>query len=279
MSNYSYPKILKELEEISIRAGKKLISRQKKLDALKVTYKQAQGLVSNADVESEKSIINFLRKRYSEIEFLAEESAFEKFKGKTEAYKHFQNTDYAWIIDPLDGTHNYLSGFDYFAICIALVKKGKPVVGSIYRPHTGEIFTAIAGKGAYKKILPNGRKVLLAGKKQPNKLKDSLMITGFSSEKGELFEREFTLFKKIMSKSRGVRRLGSAALDLCYVSQGVFDGFWEKDLAPWDVAAAGLIAQESGLLVSDFKGQKFHPFQNSILAASGILHRELRREF
>ena len=110
-------------------------------------------------------------------------------------------------------------------------------------------------------------------------LKQCMMSTGFVTEKGKLFSQEFNLFKKMMSEARAIRRMGSAALDLSLLAEGVFDGFWERGLAPWDVSAGGLICQEAGVQVTDYKGQKFHPFQETILAARAPHHRKMIRLF
>lgn len=258
-------------------SGLFLIKKQLSLSTLKITVKEAQGIASNADTESEKIIIDGIKKQYPEHFILAEESAFKEFRGEMSRYEFLKDKEWVWIIDPLDGTNNFLNGLDYFGVCISLVHFGEPVVGVVLRPSTGECFYAVKGKGTkiinlFKK---NAQSVSL--KKAANKkiLKDCLMVTGFTTEKGPVFEEEFTLFKKMMGKSRGIRRMGSAALDLCYVSKGIFDCFWERGLASWDVAAAGLICQEAGVVVTDYSGQKFHPFQETIVAARAPIHSEI----
>ena len=148
--------------------------------------------------------------------------------------KNFRNINTPGLIDPLDGTSNFLNRFDYFSVCICLAIKGVPFVGVVFRPSTKELFFAIKERGATYKI---GNSTVQMPK-SPNKklIKNSLLVTGFSSEKGQVSEDEFALFKKISTNSRGVRRLGSAALDMCYVAAGFFDGFWEKSLAPWEMS-------------------------------------------
>lgn len=253
--------------ELAVKAGEKLLKYRSKLGSLEITSKEAQGVASDADIASEKLIVSSLKKKFPHMQFLAEESAYTQWGGKKEAYAHFKEMPYVWAIDPLDGTSNFLSGMDYFAVCIGLLHYGVPYMGVVYRPTTGECWSAIKGEGA--QFTPNLNKVKfkkLYSESNTKPLKSSLLVTGFSSEKGDVFEQEFRLFKSIMSEVRGVRRMGSAALDLCLVASGVFDGFWESGLAPWDVAAAGVIALEAGVKITDYEGREFHPFQDDFLA-------------
>jgi myo-inositol-1(or 4)-monophosphatase len=271
-----YEDCLKLALDLAKKSGKHLLKKQKNLSQLKITTKLAQGIASNADVESEKIIINGIKKKYPTHQILAEESAYKEFDGEMNKYKFLSKQEWVWIIDPLDGTNNFLSGLDYFAVCISLVHFGEPVVGVVFRPSTGECFFATKGKGSFVCNLNSDTKARkLRVNVNSKKLKDSLLVTGFTTEKGPVFEQEFDLFKMMIGKSRGIRRMGSAALDLCYVSSGIFDCFWERGLASWDMAAAGLICQESGIKVSDYQGQKFHPFVETILAARSSIHREV----
>ncbi len=271
---------LKLALKLAKSSGAFLLKKQERISSLKITTKIAQGIASNADVESEKMIINGIKKQYPDHFILAEESAYKEYLGEMSRYEFLKEKAWVWIIDPLDGTNNFLNGLDYFGICISLVHYGEPVVGVVLRPSNGECFYAIKGKGT--KLINLSRKSQpITLKKIINKksLKNSLMVTGFTTEKGPVFEEEFTLFKNMLGKSRGIRRMGSAALDLCYVSKGIFDGFWERGLAAWDVAAAGLICQEAGVVVTDYTGQKFHPFQETIVAARAPLHSEILSNF
>ena len=262
--------------DLAKKSGKHLIKKQKNISKLKITTKLAQGIASDADVESEKIIINGIKKKYPTHQILAEESAYKEFDGEMSKYNFLSEQEWVWIIDPLDGTNNFLSGLDYYAVCISLVHFGEPVVGVVFRPSTGECFYAIKDKGSFISNLNTDSKARsLNIKSSSKKLKDSLLVTGFTTEKGPVFDQEFDLFKMMIGKSRGIRRMGSAALDLCYVSSGIFDCFWERGLASWDMAAAGLICQESGIKVTDYRGQKFHPFVETILAARSAIHREV----
>lgn len=262
--------------ELALSAGVLLLKKQKKISALKITHKDAQGVASNADVESEQLIIKGIKKIYPDHLILAEESAYKEFHGEKSRYDFLKEKEWVWIIDPLDGTNNFLSGMDYFAVCISLVHWGMPVTGVVYRPATGDCFVAEKNKGAYFcNFKTKTKKKLIKKNIKAKTLSTSMLVTGFTSEKGEVFNQEFNLFKLMVGKSRGIRRMGSAALDLCYVAQGIFDSFWERGLAPWDVAAAGLIALESGVQVTDYYGRKYHPFQETILAARSPLNREI----
>jgi myo-inositol-1(or 4)-monophosphatase len=267
---------LEFMREISMKAGKKLVRFQKKLDTLNVSSKQAQGVASEADHASEEMIIKGIHKYFPEHSILAEEDAFKKFGDAKEALEHFQKEEWCWIIDPLDGTHNFLAGMDYFAVCICLAYRGVPQLAVIYRPVTGEFFHAVRGEGAWVSNAISGKRAQrIHASKSGKRLRESMLVTGFATEKGEVFDREFEQFRKIMCESRGVRRMGSAALDLCYVASGIFSGFWERGLAPWDVAASGLICLESGVKVTNYEGQEFHPFQKTIVAARNPVYREL----
>ncbi|MDO9182001.1 MAG: inositol monophosphatase family protein [Bacteriovorax sp.] len=272
-----YEDVLKLSLKLAKISGAHLMKKQLRISSLKITMKEAQGIASNADTESEKIIIDGIKKIYPDHLILAEESAFKEFQGEMSRYEFLKNKEWVWIIDPLDGTNNFLNGLDYFGVCISLAHFGEPVVGVVLRPSSGECFYAIKGKGTKTINLLAKKSKIISLKKSTNKksLKNSLLVTGFTTEKGPVFEAEFTLFKNMIGRSRGIRRMGSAALDLCYVSKGIFDCFWERGLAAWDISAAGLICVESGVVVTDYSGQKFHPFQETILAARAPLHGEI----
>jgi myo-inositol-1(or 4)-monophosphatase len=277
MNNKELDEALKFSIKLAKASGKLLLTYQKKIGNLRVDYKEMEGVFSKADLDSENLIIRKIKKKYPNHYILAEESAFAQFKSDKDAFKKFSKYQYSWIIDPLDGTSNFLNRFDYFSVCICLAIKGVPFVGVVYRPSTKELFFAIKERGATYKI--GNTKVQMP--KGPNKkiIRNSLLVTGFSSEKGQVSEDEFSLFKKISTNSRGVRRLGSAALDMCYVAAGFFDGFWEKSLAPWDVSASGLICDEAGVKVTDYNGKPFSPFSDNYLAARMPFYNQLKALF
>lgn len=274
--NNEYQEILAFSEQIAIEVAEKLTWYQGRLSSLQVTSKQAQGVASEADLKAEEMLLSALSKKYPHHTFLAEEDSYKKFGTVSEYGKEFQEAEWLWIIDPLDGTNNFLNGLDYFCISMSLCHKGVPVVGLILRPGSGEVFKAIAGeKTIYQKNLKAAGVTIFRDKSEKN-LNECLLATGFVSEKGNYFEREFEIFKNMMKHSRGLRRMGSAALDLSYVALGLFDGFWERGLAPWDVAAAGLICQQAGVEVTDYNGQSFDPFSETIVAGRDPISKRLR---
>lgn len=267
-------------KDLAKEAGDLLIKKSRIISKLKVKHKLAQGVASNADVESEQLIIKKIKKNFPDHEILAEESAYELYQGEKSRFNFLKDKEWVWIIDPLDGTNNFLNGLDYYAVCISLVHRGEPVLGVVYRPANGDCFWAIKSKGSFfENNLKKIKKLSIKKPKNTKELKSALLVTGFTTEKGEVFDQEFELFKNMMGKSRGIRRMGSAALDICYVALGVFDCFWERGLAPWDVAAAGIISLEAKVKVTDYHNQKFHPFQETIVVARSPLHQQVLKIF
>lgn len=214
-------------------------------------------LVTEADIASEKVIIEAIREAFPEHGILAEES------GETRGDNRFQ-----WIIDPLDGTTNFSHQLDIFAVSIAFALDGLPRVGVVFNPVSGELFEAVSGQGATL----NGRTIRVSAQIQ---MEESLLVTGFPYNFKEMMPRLMTRFGKCLSASQGVRRLGSAALDLCFVACGRFDGFWEENLNPWDTAAGVLVLQEAGGETTDFSGRPFHVDMKEILATNGRIHEEM----
>ncbi|PIK14956.1 MAG: inositol monophosphatase [Halobacteriovorax sp. JY17] len=266
--------------DLSYSAGKILLKYQTKLSSLEITSKQAQGVASTADLASEKFIMKQISKKYPNHDILAEESAYAQFGDAKEAYQVFKEREWTWVIDPLDGTNNFLNGLDYYAICISLLHFGKPVLGVVYRPSNGDCYYASSfGESRFSNLTKSPKSKKLFSKSNKKKLSEAMLSTGFVTEKGKCFDTEFDQFVQIMKKSRGIRRMGSAALDLCLVASGVFDGFWESGLAPWDMAAAGIICEQSGVKVTDFEGRPFQPFTASILAARPPFYKELKSQF
>ena len=198
-------------------------------------------LVTEADLESERKIIASIRKVFPDHSILAEES------GHSDGMK-----DHQWIIDPLDGTTNFAHGFPIYAISIAFALKGEPIMGMVLNPASGEFFTATRGQGARL----NAKSIRVSN---IDRMIDSLLVTGFPYDTTDIFEDLMVRFTNCLKATQGIRRLGSAALDLCYVACGWIDGFWEQNLNPWDTAAGALIVSEAGGKVTDFKGQSYHP--------------------
>jgi len=224
---------------------------------LRVSEKEAAGLVTNADLESEEACVRTLKKAFPKFGFLTEEASPKPGESPGR-----------WILDPLDGTTNYVHGFPMFCVSIAAEWQGEIVVGVIFHPHLKETYVAVRGKGAFV----NGKRISVS---KTNKLENSLLSTGFTYRKTELLHQEMEAFERLSGIARAVRRPGSAALDLAYTARGVFDGFWERRLSPWDVAAGALLVQEAGGIVTDFKGAAFRVDSPELLASNPLLHRPL----
>lgn len=216
-------------------------------------------LVTEADLASEKQIIESIRSRFPDHDILAEESG----------RHHPGDSPCRWIIDPLDGTTNYAHQLPIFSISIAFTFNNDIMVGLVLNPVSGELFTAIRGQGAFL----NGARIRVSERKN---LGDCLLVTGFPYNVERILRSSMARFEKCLTAARGVRRLGSAALDLCFVACGRFDGFWEENLKPWDTAAGVLIAAEAGAAITDFSGRPFTMDKNEILAANGHIHGQLQ---
>jgi myo-inositol-1(or 4)-monophosphatase len=276
---FSLPKKLsKNSLEIVEEVAKILNRHRKHLDQLKVTSKKAQGVVSSADYEAENYILTQLKGLYPSIPFLAEESTFLTYQGKKTNFHEELKNDWIWVIDPLDGTNNFLAGLDYFAISIALCFQGEVVFGIIHRPVTGLGLIAESAKATKQYQLGRKQTKEINYSLNNKRLKDSMFATGFITEKGKPVESEFNVFKQMMANSRGIRRMGSACLDLSMVASGQLDGFWEQGLPPWDVAAAKIICQNAGAKVTNFSGRPYELGDSGIIAARAPLHQKLFKQ-
>ena len=247
--------VIRVATRAAYRAGAVLREFQGNLTQIK--KKSDIDLVTEADTASEKLIIDTIQADFPDHGILAEES------GDTPAESSFQ-----WIIDPLDGTTNYAHGLNLFSISIALAQDNQVVMGLVLNPVTGELFSAARARGATL----NGEPI---GVSNTPTLHESLLVTGFPYNFKEIISPLMTRFSNCLSKSQGVRRLGSAAIDLCYVACGRFDGFWEQNLHPWDTAAGMLIVKEAGGKVTDFNDQAFDVNMKEILATNGVIHQEM----
>lgn len=227
---------------------------------IQISKKGGINLVTEADLASEKLIIEKIRSHYPKHTVLAEES------GESSAVIDGETT-WKWIIDPLDGTTNYAHGYPCFCVTLAVEHQGEIVVGVTFDPTRDELFAAEKGRGATL----NGREIRVS---ETEKLCEALLVTGFPydiADRGD-FARHFTEF---ISKTRGLRRDGSAAIDMAYVACGRFDGFWEEGLNPWDVAAGVLLIEEAGGRVSYYDDSKFSIYQPPISASNGLIHAEM----
>ena len=220
-------------------------------------HKGKTDLVTETDLHSENIIKSIIRASYPDHDLLAEESE-----------KESSQSDFLWIIDPLDGTTNFVHGYPSFAVSIGLFFQNKPLIAVVLELPNTKLYTAIKDEGAWCEGQPFTCS-------QTDSIEKSLLLTGFGYEHGELWERNMALFKGFTDKSHGVRRLGAAAVDLCHVASGKVDGFWEFDLKPWDSAAGILIAQEAGCVVSQMDGSDYSIYDNNILVANPNIHREM----
>jgi len=237
--------------------GRFQIDQQKEISSLHIDDKGLNQLVSRVDVESEKMLVEGLQKITPNCGFITEESTINQKK-----------EDYTWIIDPLDGTTNYLFGLDIFAISIALYYEDQPIYGGVNIPLKNEIFIADE-TGAYL----NGDKISISNRRS---LSTTLLATGFPYYKFDELPEYLEILKYLIQNTRGLRRMGSAAIDLVYVANGIFDGFFELNLSPWDVAAGAYIVQQAGGKVSSFTQNQDYVFGNSILTSNPFIHESLR---
>ena len=223
--------------------------------------KSRSDLVTSTDLESEKIIKLFINKNFPKHNILAEESDIKD-----------NSSDYLWVIDPLDGTTNFVHGYPSFSVSIGVYYKNQPIVAVVLGMPHFKLYTATINSGAWCE----GEKIKSS---KTNKLKDSLLVTGFGYQHGDLWEKNMDLFKIFTDKCHGVRRLGSASIDICHVATGQVDGFWEYELSPWDSAAGILIAKEAGCSISQLSGKEYNIFDNNILVTNGIIHKEMLKEF
>jgi len=227
----------------AVKAARKaagIISRASfDVDKLNIRKKRQNDFVSEVDEAAEEAIIRILRDAYPDHGILAEES------GTSDDAK----SDYVWVIDPLDGTTNFLHGFPQYCVSIGLLHKGKPTQAVIYDPNRNELFTATKGVGAYL----NDRRIRVS---RTDRLEDALMGTGFPFREVGHLDDYLRMFKNVTLATSGIRRPGAAALDLAWVACGRIDGFWEMGLSPWDMAAGALLVREAGGLIGDLDGNE-----------------------
>jgi myo-inositol-1(or 4)-monophosphatase len=222
-----------------------------------VSHKGAINLVTEVDLASERFIREAIASHYPRHEILAEE------EGLTES-----QSDYRWIIDPLDGTTNYAHGFPIFCVSIALEHRGQTVLGVVYDPMRDELFLAERGGGAAL----NNRTIRVSDTPE---LSLSLLATGFPYNIRTSRLTNLDHWANFAIRAQALRRTGAAAIDLCYVACGRFDGFWELSLNPWDTAAGALIVEEAGGRVSDFAGNQFSNYKPEIVASNGLIHESM----
>lgn len=235
-------------------AGELILRSADKVEYLQISQKGKNDYASEVDRAAEREIINIIKTAYPDHAILAEESG-----------AHSGN-DFIWIIDPLDGTTNFLHGFPQYAVSIALQYKGKLEIGVIYDPLRDELFTAKRGGGA----MLNNRRIRVT---QQNSLKGALLGTGFPFKTAEHLDAYTNMFKALTTECAGIRRAGAAALDLAYIAAGRLDGFWEIGVMPWDIAAGILLIKEAGGVVTDFSFNDKYLESGNIITGSPKMHQ------
>lgn len=229
-------------------------------EAKEIYYKSAIDLVTTVDRQAEERIAHLLQKHFPDHSILAEE----------EAAIVSPHSDYRWIIDPLDGTTNFAHAYPHFSVSIALERAGEIILGLVYDPLREESFQAGKGTGAFL----NGNPIKTS---KVGELDKALLATGFPYDRREHADFYLAFFKDFMIRCQGIRRNGSAALDLCYLACGRVDGFWEFKLHPWDTAAGSLIVREAGGTLTDFSGNPFSIWGEETLASNGLIHSDMLR--
>ncbi len=250
---------LEQIKSVGIEAAHRgaqvLLSKLGRIS--EITKKGAIDLVTDADMESEKAIIETIQSAFPDHAILAEESGLNQNVSACQ-----------WIIDPLDGTTNFAHSLGLFSVSIACALDKDIVCGIVFNPVTKELFTAVKGAGAEL----NGSPINVS---DTHEIAESLLVTGFPYNTREILGQLMDRLARCLAASQGVRRLGSAALDLCYVACGRFDGFWEQNLKPWDTAAGLLIAREAGARVTDFVNREYSVENPQLLATNGKIHHQM----
>lgn len=222
-----------------------------------IRYKGETNIVTDIDKRAEDIIIGVIKKPYPRHNFLAEEKAYRR-----------NDSDFTWIIDPIDGTTNFLHGFPFFCVSVALTYREKVIVGVVYDPSKNELFHAERKKGAFL----NRKRIHVSGVKE---VKKALLSTGFAYNVKKTKRNNVNNFAKFLKTSQAIRRPGSAALDICYVACGRFDGFWELRLSSWDTAAGFRIVEEAGGKVTKFDGSKYSVYDKEILVSNSKIHSRM----
>jgi len=260
---------LKFAKSTARQAGKLLNAMHSKVARNYRTKSTALDIVTKADIASEKLIVSSIKRSFPSHHIMAEEECSCNHN-KTANLRGMAPDAFCWVIDPLDGTTNYSHGFPFYCVSIALYQGAKTIAGVVYNPTMDEMFYASPGKGAYL----NGKKILVSNIKS---LSQGLLVTGFPYIIKEQPGDNFTNFYNFSLTAQAVRRAGAAALDLCYVACGRFDGFWERELKPWDTSAGALILREAKGRATDFNNRPYDAFNHrEILASNKFIHRQMK---
>ena len=246
--------ILEESSVLVKETGQWILQQSTQFSSSDIIYKGTNDLVSFVDQQAEAKLKEGLSQIFPEAGFIAEETAA--------TYEDVGNS-YYWVIDPLDGTTNFLHKLPVFAVSVGLIFEKQPILGLIYEPNRDELFTAVKGNGAHL----NGSSIRVSPE---NSLSKSLLATGFPYYDFSYQDRYLDLLKELMRSSHGLRRMGAAAIDLAYTACGRFEGFFEANLKPWDVAAGKIIIEEAGGMVTNFSGGQEVIFSGEIIGAGPI---------
>ena len=244
------------IKPICLEAGEVLNNNFGKIQYIK-DKSSAIDLCTNADIESEKFITESIIKQFPNHSIIAEEGS-----------QKLTQSDYRWVVDPLDGTINYVHNLPIFSVSIGLQYKNETILGVVYNPAADKLFYAIKNEGAFL----NNKSIEVSSSKT---LSDCVLATGFPYTHDKYYDVSFSIFKDFYDKTQGLRRLGVASLDLCFVAMGRFDGFYEFNLKPWDICAGAIIASEAGATCSDWNNSPL-PFSGSrALCANPNIHKQM----
>tara|TARA_Y100000816_G_scaffold273717_1_gene240311 strand:+ start:320 stop:1108 length:789 start_codon:yes stop_codon:yes gene_type:complete len=241
-----------------MKASRSLIRDFGEIENLQVSTKGPGDFVTSADKRTEKILIDELQKAHPEYGIITEETGI----------INKSNTEKRWVIDPIDGTMNFLNGIPQFAISIGYEEKGEIICGVIFNPIINEMFIAEKGNGAYL----NNSRIRVSNK---NKIKDALLVTGGPKGNSKIKNKIFSEYINVSNNVSNVRKFGSAALDIAYVACGRFDGYWQRELNYWDIAAGIIILKEAGGLINFFEEDKDNPLKKNIIASNSNIHNEL----
>ena len=241
-----------------LKASRSLIRDFGEVENLQVSTKGPGDFVTSADKRTEKILIEELKKAHPEYGIITEESGM----------INKSNTDNRWVIDPIDGTMNFLNGIPHFAISIGYEEKGEITCGVIFNPITNEMFVAEKGNGAYL----NNSRIRVSNKK---KIKDALLVTGGPKGASKIKDKIFSEYINISNNVSNVRKFGSAALDMAYVACGRFDGYWQRELNYWDIAAGIIILKEAGGFINFFDEDNKNSLKKNVIASNSNIHNEL----
>lgn len=248
--------MIDDMIQISKEAGKLIRNAFGKTHSIEFKTNELN-LVTETDKASERLITDFIKEKYPSHGILAEEGS-----------ESNRSAEYLWVVDPLDGTTNFAHGLPIFSVSIGLQKNGETIAGVVYDVMREVVFLAEKNSGSFE----NGKRIKV--NKNEN-LGHGMLVTGFPYDIRENPDKAFERFIEFLKHVRGIRRLGSAAIDFCYVANGVFDGFWEVSLHPWDLCAGKLIVEEAGGLVTDFDGKKNDIYSKQILATNAFVHQKM----